>query len=60
MAINLLGTHISQPKDDNTRQIGAAGGKEIAEVEVVSQENALLGAGLFQDLHIVGSVETLC
>jgi hypothetical protein len=59
MTVDVFGTHVPQAENDNAGQIGTTGRKEIAKIEVVSQEDVALLVGLRQYLRIAESIEAL-
>jgi hypothetical protein len=59
VAIDPLRTHVPQTEDDDSWQIGTAGGKEIAKVEIVGQEDVPFLASFLQDLRVAELMETL-
>jgi hypothetical protein len=59
MAIDILGPHVPQTKNEHTRQIGTTGCKEIAKVEIMRQEDVSFPAGLLQYLRVPQSMEAL-
>ena len=59
MVIDVFGTHVSQTKDDDAWQVRSAGGKEVAEVEIMGQEDSSFVAGFPQDLRVVQLIKAL-